>query len=90
MQRGLSATYPAPNSTIFETKDVKRFPQAFAGKKFQISAQGVFQVTKTAKNVYYRASNGTIFGDGNHFTSVKLVAYYIFARLHIIGQFKLS
>jgi len=35
-QRGLSVTYPAPISTIFDTKDM-------------ISAQGVFQAPKTAK-----------------------------------------
>ena len=33
MQRGLSATYPAPISTIFEITDVNRFPHAYTGQK---------------------------------------------------------
>jgi len=33
-QRGLSATYPAPISTTFETTDVNRFPHAYTGEKF--------------------------------------------------------
>jgi len=36
MQRGFSATYPAPISTIFETTDVNRFPHAYTQvKKFK-------------------------------------------------------
>jgi len=49
MQRGLSATYPAPISTIFETKDVKRFPHGFAGKKIPNFCAGGFPSHKTAK-----------------------------------------
>jgi len=33
-QRGLSAIYPVPISTIFETTDVNRFPHAYAGEQF--------------------------------------------------------
>ena len=33
-QRGLSATYPAPISAIFETADVNCFPHAYAGENF--------------------------------------------------------
>jgi len=58
-QRGLSATYPAPISTIFETIDVNHFPHAYAVEKNPISAQGVFQVPKTAQNTaLYRVGVG--------------------------------
>ena len=33
IQRGLSATYPAPILTVFQTKDVNRCPHAYTGKK---------------------------------------------------------
>jgi len=49
-QRGLSATYPAPILTIFETTDVNRFCLRTPVKNFPISAQGIFQVPKTAQN----------------------------------------
>ena len=73
MQRRLSATYPAPFSTIFETTDVNRFPHAYTVEKFPNFCTGVFHVPKTADFatvdsrvfVSFR-SNGTISGDGNH------------------------
>ena len=49
MQCGLSATYPAPISTIFEIKDVNRFPHAYTGEKFLNFCAGVFHIPKTAK-----------------------------------------
>ena len=52
MQCGLSATYPAPISTIFETTDVNRFRMRTSVKNFRISAQGIFHVPKTAKIKY--------------------------------------
>jgi len=33
-QHGLSATYPAPISTIFETTDVNRFAHAYTRENF--------------------------------------------------------
>ena len=49
MQRGLSATYPAPISTIFETTYVNQFPHPYTGENFGISVQGVYHVPKTAE-----------------------------------------
>jgi len=49
-QRGLSATYRAPISTIFETTDVNRIAHAYTGANVPISAQGISQVPKTAQN----------------------------------------
>jgi len=49
MQRGLSATYPAPISKFFETTDVNRFPHAYTGENFRISAQEVFHIPKQPK-----------------------------------------
>ena len=50
MQRGLSATYPAPISTIFETKDVNRCPHAYTSEKFpNFCAGGGFQAPKQLK-----------------------------------------
>jgi len=46
MQRGLSATYPAPISTIFNTKDV--CPHAYTDEKFPNFCGG-FPGPKTAK-----------------------------------------
>ena len=37
IQRRLSATYPAPILTMFDTKDVNRCPHAYTGKNFRIS-----------------------------------------------------
>jgi len=45
-QCGLSATYPAPISTIFETTDANRFAHAYTGENVRISAQGFFHVPK--------------------------------------------
>ena len=42
MQRGLSATYPAPISTIFETTDVNRLAHAYTGEKFSNFCAGGF------------------------------------------------
>ena len=42
MQHGLSAIYPAPISTIFEIKDVNRFPHAYTGEKFPNFCAGRF------------------------------------------------
>ena len=42
IQRGLSVTYPAPISTIFETTDVNRFPHACTGEKFPNFCARVF------------------------------------------------
>jgi len=43
MQRGLSATYPAPISTVFETTDVNCFPYAYiTGEKFPNFCAGGF------------------------------------------------
>jgi len=49
-QRDLSATYPAPISTIFETADVHRFPHAYTGEKFSNFCAGGFPGHKTAQN----------------------------------------
>jgi len=54
IQRGLSATYPAPISTIFETKEVNRCPHAYSGEKFQNFCAGGFQVSKQLKWVLSR------------------------------------
>jgi len=40
--RGVSATYPAPISAIFETADVNRFPHVYAGEKFPNFCAGGF------------------------------------------------
>jgi len=48
MQRGLSATYPAPISTIFEVTDVNRFPHTYISEKFSNFCAWGFQVSKTA------------------------------------------
>ena len=48
-QHGLSAIYPAPISTIFETIDVNRFPHAYTGKKIPFSEEGVFHVQNSPK-----------------------------------------
>jgi len=51
MQRGLSATYPAPISTIFEVTDVNRFEHAYTGQKtFQLLRRGFSRSPKTAQN----------------------------------------
>jgi len=42
MQHGLSATYHAPISTIFETTDVNRFPHAYTSEKFSTFCAGGF------------------------------------------------
>jgi len=49
IQRGLSATYPAPILTAYETNDVNWCPHAYTGKKIRISAQGILQVQKQLK-----------------------------------------
>jgi len=49
-QRGLSATYPAPISTIFEATGVNRFPHAYTGEKFPNFCAGNFPGPKTAQN----------------------------------------
>ena len=49
-QRGLSATYPAPISTIFETTDVNRFAHAYVGEKFSNFGAGNFPDPKTSQN----------------------------------------
>jgi len=49
-QRGISATYPAPISTIFKTTDVNRFPRAHTGEKFPNFCAGNFSGHKTAQN----------------------------------------
>jgi len=49
-QRGLSATYPAPISTIFETTDVNRFAHVYTGEKFPNFCAGNFPGHKTAQN----------------------------------------
>jgi len=49
MQRGLSATYPAPISTVFETTDVNRFPHAYTGEKFFNFCTG-FSSSKNSQN----------------------------------------
>jgi len=55
MQCGLSATYPAPISTIFETTEVNRLRHAYTGEKFANFCAGVFQVRiKHPKNRYSR------------------------------------
>jgi len=41
-QRGLSATYLAPISTIFEIADVNRFAHAYTGEKFSNFCTGNF------------------------------------------------
>jgi len=48
-QRGLSATYPAPISIIFEITDVNRFPHAYTGEKNSNFRAGVFQVANSSK-----------------------------------------
>ena len=50
MQRGLSATYPAPISTIFETTDVNRFPHAHTGEKFSNFCARDYLGPKAAQN----------------------------------------
>ena len=42
MQSGLSATYPAPISAIFEIKDANRCPHAYTDEKFTNFCAGVF------------------------------------------------
>jgi len=49
MQRGLSAIYPALISTVFNTKDVHRFPDTYTGKNLGISAHGIFHIPKTVQ-----------------------------------------
>jgi len=77
MQRGLSATYPAPISTIVETTDMNRFPHAYTDGKFTNLLRRGFPGPKTAKNtvLYGRVFvielqliryNITV-SDGNHF-----------------------
>jgi len=53
-QRGLSATYSAPISTIFETKDVDRRAHAYTGENFPISSQGGLQAPKQLKWIISR------------------------------------
>ena len=50
-QRGLSATYPAPVSTIFEIADVNRFAHVYTGEKFPNFCTGGFPRPKTAQNM---------------------------------------
>jgi len=49
-QRGLSATYPAPVSTIFETTDVNRFAHAYTGENFSNFCAVNFPGPKTDQN----------------------------------------
>jgi len=73
--RGISATYPAPISTIFETAYVNRFSHAYTGEKFSNFCAGVFPRLKTADFgtvdsevlVIELEFTGTISGDENHF-----------------------
>ena len=48
MQRGLSATYLAPISTIFGIADTNRFPHAYTSETFSNFCAGGFPVPKTA------------------------------------------
>jgi len=48
MQRGLSATYPAPILTIFETTQVNRYAHAYFCEKFLNFCAGRFPCPKTA------------------------------------------
>jgi len=50
MQRGLSATYPAPISTIFKITDVNRFPHAYTGEKFSNFCARDYLGPKAAQN----------------------------------------
>jgi len=50
MQCGLSVTYPATISTIFETTDMNRFLHAYTGEKFSNFCAGGFSGPKTAQN----------------------------------------
>jgi len=49
VQRSLSAIYPAPVLTIFETEDVSQFPHVYTSEKFLNFCTGVFHITKTAE-----------------------------------------
>jgi len=48
IQRGLSATYPAPTLTAFEIKDVNRCLHAYTGKKFLNFCTGNFTGRKNS------------------------------------------
>jgi len=64
MQRGLSATYPAPISTIFETTDVNRFPYAYTGGKFfQFQHRGFSKSQNSPKygTVWYKPTTKPTF-----------------------------
>ena len=50
-QRGLSATYLSPISTIFETTDVNRFLHAYIDEKFSNFCAGGLPGPKTAQNI---------------------------------------
>ena len=74
VKRSLSATYPAPILTIFETKDENRCLQVYTGEKFPNFCAGGFpnpiNVLGTVEGgVLVRGyrSNGTILSDGNYF-----------------------
>ena len=58
MQRGLSATYSAPISTIFEGIDVNPFRMCTSVKNFSNFCAVVFQVQNTAQNTVLK---GTVF-----------------------------
>jgi len=49
-QRGLSAIYPAPISTIFEITDVNRSPHAYTGENVRMFCAGNFPGPKNAQN----------------------------------------
>jgi len=47
-QIGLSATYPAPISTIVEIKDLNWFPHAYTGEEFPNFCAGDFSHSKNS------------------------------------------
>jgi len=86
MHRGLSATYPAPLSTVFEIKDVNRFLHVYTSENFPYFSTGGFPHPEKQLKIWYSrarslcaqcSSNSTILGDGNHSAVVDIPRMYV-------------